>query len=88
MIMDEHDRFSEADGIKGASLVPIDASDIEKYRPYVDGLDLTEAQATELLMTIYDIMRRFVYLGWEVDLVCEYFFAEGDIETIKERETL
>jgi hypothetical protein len=34
--------------------------DLEKYRPYVDGFDLTEAQKVELIHTLWAIMESFV----------------------------
>ena len=37
------------------------------YRPYLDGLDLTEAQACEFLRVVWSIMRMFVDLNLPVD---------------------
>lgn len=33
--------------------------ELEKYRPYVDGFDLTEAQKAELIHTLWTIMEAF-----------------------------
>lgn len=42
---------------------------VEKYREDMDGFDLTEDQATELLQTLWNIMATFVELGFGVDSV-------------------
>ncbi len=34
-------------------------ADLEKYRPHVEGYDLTESQKTELLETLWGIMEAF-----------------------------
>ena len=43
--------------------------DVEDYKPYLDGFDLTDEQAEELLHTLWQIMSRFVELGFGVDSV-------------------
>ncbi|MEJ0017574.1 MAG: hypothetical protein WDN25_13610 [Acetobacteraceae bacterium] len=42
--------------------------DVEKYRPYVEAFDLSEAQKVELLTTLWSIMRSFVEMGFSVNL--------------------
>lgn len=41
--------------------------DIEKYRPYVDGFDLTEDQKVELIHTVWHIMESFVDRAFGMD---------------------
>ena len=48
---------------------PAPAFDADEYRPYLDGFDLTEEQANELLATLWDIMKAFVELGFGVDSI-------------------
>ncbi|MGC1951653.1 MAG: hypothetical protein WA970_03540 [Gammaproteobacteria bacterium] len=43
--------------------------DIEQYRKHLDGLDLSEAQATELLETLWSILSAFVDQAFGVDSV-------------------
>ncbi len=45
----------------------------QKYMSRLEGLDITEAQKTELLETLWSIMRSFVELGFRVD-VCGQLF--------------
>ena len=37
------------------------------YRPYLDGLDMSEAQAAEFMRVIWSMMRLFVELNLPVD---------------------
>jgi len=43
--------------------------DIERYRAHLNGLDLSEAQATELLQTLQSILSAFVDQAFGVDSV-------------------
>ena len=44
--------------------------DPDDYRDELDGIDdLTEEQANELLLAIWEIMKAFVHLGWGVDSI-------------------
>ncbi|MEO1192909.1 MAG: hypothetical protein AAFY02_14205 [Pseudomonadota bacterium] len=44
--------------------------DPQRYRPHLDGCDdLTAEQADRLLLSLWEIMKGFVYLGWGVDSV-------------------
>lgn len=61
MAMDDEHRFSERI-TKEATSVSMADFDLEAYRPYLDGIDLGEAQEAELLRTLWDIMRCFVEL--------------------------
>jgi hypothetical protein len=45
------------------------ALDVDKYRKYVDHLDLTEERKVELLQTLWSIMATFVKYGFGVDSV-------------------
>jgi len=40
--------------------------DFEKYRHYVDGFDLTEAQKKEFVQTVWSIMESFVDQAWGI----------------------
>ena len=55
------DAFSRA----AAPVAPELELDIAKYLPEVEEFDLSEAQKIELLQTVWDIMRRFVELGFK-----------------------
>lgn len=50
------------------------------YLPDMDGFDLTEDQKIELLGTLWDIMRRFVEIGVDVDEAdpCGQVFGAAD----------
>ncbi|MBT3011720.1 MAG: hypothetical protein KME41_08355 [Candidatus Thiodiazotropha sp. (ex Lucina pensylvanica)] len=50
-----------------ASAIP--ECDVEKYREHIKDLDLSEAEQTELLKTIWTIMAAFVDLGFGIDSV-------------------
>lgn len=43
--------------------------DLERYRNHLDGLDLSEAQAAELLETLWSILSAFVDQAFGVDSV-------------------
>lgn len=42
--------------------------EVARYAPYLDGMDMTDAQKTEMLQTLWSIMRSFVELGFSVKL--------------------
>ena len=42
--------------------------DAERYSPYLDDIDLTDAQKLELLSALWSIMRSFVELGFDVKI--------------------
>lgn len=43
--------------------------DVERYRHHLDGLNLSEAQATEMLNALWSLLSAFVDLGFGVDSV-------------------
>ncbi|GAB5471294.1 MAG: hypothetical protein Kilf2KO_43240 [Rhodospirillales bacterium] len=44
--------------------------DPQRYRQELEGCaDLTETQAEELLLAVWEIMKAFVHLGWGVDSI-------------------
>jgi hypothetical protein len=45
---------------------------VEEYRDSFADSDLTTEQQNELLQALWDIMARFVELGWEVETVPEF----------------
>lgn len=53
-------------GDASSSVLP---PDVERYRVHLDGLALSETQATELLETLWSIMSAFVDQGFGVDSV-------------------
>ena len=55
------------------------AFDAEEYLPYVSEFDLTEEQASELLATLWEIMKAFVDLGFGVDSIHEFLPALKDV---------
>ena len=44
-------------------------ADLEKYRHYVEGFDLSEAEKTELIHTVWAIMESFVDRAFGLDPV-------------------
>ena len=40
--------------------------DLEKYRPYLDGFDMTEKQKDEYLELVWQIVGSFVDVAWGV----------------------
>ena len=59
--------------------------DAAEYLPHMEEFDLTEEQATELLATLWEIMKAFVDLGLGVDSI-HHIFPElgrvsGELET-------
>lgn len=68
MTMDERDRFSESPQVgSGAPIVSLADFAEADYLPYLHGLDVTPAQASELLRIVWDMMRMCV----EMDLPSE-----------------
>lgn len=55
------------------------AFDAEEYLPYVAEFDLTEKQASELLATLWEIMKAFVDLGFGVDSIHEFLPALKEV---------
>lgn len=51
--------------------------DVEKYRPYVDGFDLSEEQQDELLRAVWSVLEAFVDQAFEEDPV-HHLLAEND----------
>ena len=49
--------------------------DVDKYRPFLDEFELTEAQQRELLETLWTMMKTFVELGFGVDPVQQVLSA-------------
>lgn len=52
-----------------------------RYRVYVDSFDITEQQKSELLQAVWDIMKMFVEMGFDVpscDDLLEAFNREGE----------
>lgn len=45
------------------------AAQVTPYREHLNGLDLTEEQAAELLQVLYRIMMHFVDLGFDLDAI-------------------
>lgn len=60
-------------GTKAPSLSP--EFDLDDYRADIADLELTEAQETEFLETLWSIMGHFARLGFSAD-VCGLIFAE------------
>ena len=50
--------------------------DAEKYRQDLEGFDISDEQANELLQTLWSIMSAFVELGFGVDSV-QYLLAQN-----------
>ena len=55
------------------------AFDAEEYLPHLAEFDLSDAQARELLTTLWNIMTAFVDLGFGVDSVHRYLPALREI---------
>lgn len=73
--------FNEfANGGKHPPLAPKKAGEephLEKYRPELSNMGLSEPQETELLLILTSIMWHFAKMGWSVD-VCGLFSEEYD----------
>lgn len=54
-------------GFNGLAAPKAEMPDAARYRALLGDCDLTEEQANELLGILYDIMRSFVELGFDVD---------------------
>ncbi len=60
--------------------------DPTEYMHYLEGMDVTDEQATEILRTLWDIMVQFVDLGFDVNTGAErnsQSVAKLDSETPK-----
>ena len=56
-----------AQGVSGSASL---AFDPDRYREHLEDCDdLTEEQANELLLAVWEIMKAFVNLGWGVDSI-------------------
>lgn len=55
------------------------AFDAEEYLPHVAEFDLTEEQASEMLATLWEIMRAFVEMGFGVDSIHEFLPALKEV---------
>lgn len=53
-----------------AGVLPFDSA---KYLEHVEDFEMTEAQKTEFLRVLWDIMATFVRLGFDVDSVLPHF---------------
>ena len=62
------------DAESGGGPRPALEPDPERYRAALAEFDLTEAQETELLQTLWSIMRTFVEMGFSAD-VCGHVFG-------------
>ena len=51
---------------------------LERYRHLLDDSELTEAQADELLTTLWNVMVQFVDLGFGVNTIPKYFDPFSD----------
>lgn len=61
-------------------LRPVMLPDLEKYRPYLDGYDMTEAQKDEFIHTLWTIMEAFAdrAFGLHPAQQIPAFLADGD----------
>ncbi len=53
--------------------------DHASYQAYVEGFDMTKEQKSELLRTVWDIMRMFVEMGFDVPS-CDDLFGNSNGE--------
>lgn len=60
--------------VPAQAVLPFDA---EKYLKHAEDFDLTEAQKTEFLRTLWDIMATFVRLGFGVESVLPALFESA-----------
>ncbi len=51
--------------------------DLARYLPELGEIAMSEAQKIALLETLFDIMHRFVEMGFAVPDVCGYVFSEA-----------
>lgn len=88
----DRDQMNKEDDILVGDRAPISgtpAFDAEEYLPYVAEFDLTEEQASELLATLWEIMKAFVDLGFGVDSIHEFLpafgrFVQGRLHDVQE----
>lgn len=57
-------RFNEKASKKSNLKVNFDPAD---YIQYLDGMDVSDEEATEILRTLWDMMVQFVDLGFQID---------------------
>ena len=70
--MDSAGREEDKEGLKrlrDEDQGDVSVLDMDRYREHVAEFDLTEEQKTELLRTLWSIMKSFVDLGFGVDSV-------------------
>jgi len=60
-------KFIKPPPVDGGFTKPVLNLDIEKYLEQIEDFELDEEDATELLTTLWDIMSRFVELGFGID---------------------
>lgn len=65
MITENHAHTPDGGNLKG--LPPL-AMNIDDYRDDLEGLELTDEEATELLSMLWKIMSTMVDMGWGVDV--------------------
>lgn len=63
---------------QGPGLVPAPELDVERFRPYLAELELSEDQERQFLEALWSIMLTFVELGFGVDSVQQLFPALDD----------
>lgn len=61
--MEDQDRYSERIREIADRAEPVIDIDLDRYRPLLDGLDISDTQATELLLIIRDIMVMMIDLN-------------------------
>lgn len=72
MEKEDGDKKSGEEKPRGDAIEEMDQDiDLDVYKPYLDGMQLTEQQKCEFLETLYSIMRSFVELGFNVDLCAQ-----------------
>ena len=60
-------KFIKPPPVNGGFTKPVLNFDVEKYLEQIEDFELNEEDATELLTTLWDIMSRFVELGFGID---------------------
>lgn len=60
-------KFIKPPPVSGGFTKPVLNLDVEKYLEQIEDFELSEEEATELLTTLWDIMSRFVELGFGID---------------------
>lgn len=80
---DSHSQNNEKEGdmlvVEPAPVSEPSAFNAEEYLPDLAEFDLTEEQANELLVALWEIMKAFVDLGFGVDSIHEFLPALGEV---------